>query len=222
MIKALFLDFYGTIVHEDGAVIKIVSQRIFDTGIVENKSDIGTFWWNEFQKMCMNSYGENFQTQRAIEYQSLINTLNNFNSSADAVELSNLMFEHWIKPPIFEESKEFFEKSIFPIYIVSNIDKNDMLKAIEYHGLKPTGVFTSEDAKSYKPRKELFELALKSTGLSPKEVVHIGDSMSSDIKGASELGIEAIWVNRSNKNVTENVIAVSNLLDVYKTKLLCN
>jgi len=222
LIKALFLDFYGTIVHEDGAVIKIVSQRIFDTGIVENKSDIGTFWWNEFQKMCMNSYGENFQTQRAIEYQSLINTLNNFNSSADAVELSNLMFEHWIKPPIFEESKEFFEKSIFPIYIVSNIDKNDMLKAIEYHGLKPTGVFTSEDAKSYKPRKELFELALKSTGLSPKEVVHIGDSMSSDIKGASELGIEAIWVNRSNKNVTENVIAVSNLLDVYKTKLLCN
>ena len=222
MIKALFLDFYGTIVHEDGAVIKIVSQRIFDTGIVENKSDVGAFWWNEFQKMCMNSYGENFQTQRAIEYQSLLNTLNNFNSSADAVELSDLMFEHWIKQPIFEESKEFSEKSILPIYIVSNIDKDDILKAIEYHGLKPTDVFTSEDAKAYKPRKELFELALKSTGLSTKEVVHIGDSMSSDIKGASELGIEAIWVNRSNKNVTENVITVSNLLDVYKTKLLCN
>ena len=222
MIKALFLDFYGTIVHEDGAVIEMVNQKIFDTGVVENKSDVGAFWWNEFQKMCRNSHGENFQTQRAIEYQSLLNTLNNFNSSADAVELSDLMFEHWIKPPIFEESKEFSEKSILPIYIVSNIDKNDMLKAIEYHGLKPTGVFTSEDAKSYKPRKELFELALKSTGLSPKEVVHIGDSMSSDIKGASELGIEAIWVNRSNKNITENVIAVSNLLDVYKTKLLCN
>ena len=68
----------------------------------------------------------------------------------------------------------------------------------------------------------MFELALKSTGLSTKEVVHIGDSMGSDIKGASELGIEAIWVNRTNKNVTENVITVSNLLDVYKTKLLCN
>ena len=222
MIKALFLDFYGAIIHEDGAVIKIVSQRIFDTGIVENKLAIGAFWWNEFQKMCMNSYGENFQTQRAIEYQSLVNTLDNFNSSADAVELSEFMFEQWIKPTIFEESKEFFEKSILPIYIVSNIDKDDILKAIEYHELKPTGIFTSEDAKAYKPRKELFELALKSTGLSPKEVVHIGDSMSSDIKGASELGIEAIWVNRSNKNVTENVITVSNLLDVYKTKLLCN
>jgi len=222
LIKALFLDFYGAIIHEDGAVIKIVSQRIFDTGIVENKLAIGAFWWNEFQKMCMNSYGENFQTQRAIEYQSLVNTLDNFNSSADAVELSEFMFEQWIKPTIFEESKEFFEKSILPIYIVSNIDKDDILKAIEYHELKPTGIFTSEDAKAYKPRKELFELALKSTGLSPKEVVHIGDSMSSDIKGASELGIEAIWVNRSNKNVTENVITVSNLLDVYKTKLLCN
>ena len=28
----------------------------------------------------------------------------------------------WVKPPIFEDSKEFFEKSPIPIYIVSNID----------------------------------------------------------------------------------------------------
>lgn len=38
-------------------------------------------------------------------------------------------------PPIFEESKEFFEKSPVPIYIVSNIDRNDILQAIEFHGL---------------------------------------------------------------------------------------
>ena len=36
MVKAVFLDFYGTIVHEDGEVIKKVSQEIFDTGKVKD------------------------------------------------------------------------------------------------------------------------------------------------------------------------------------------
>jgi FMN phosphatase YigB (HAD superfamily) len=34
MIKAIFIDFYGTVVHKDGEVIKQVSQEILDTGIV--------------------------------------------------------------------------------------------------------------------------------------------------------------------------------------------
>ena len=37
MKKAIFLDFYGTVVHEDGAVIKKVIQEIFDTGQAEDE-----------------------------------------------------------------------------------------------------------------------------------------------------------------------------------------
>lgn len=129
------------------------------------------------------------------------------------------MFEHWMKPPVFEESKQFFEISPVPIYIVSNIDRDDILQAIKFHGLKPDGVFTSEDAKSYKPRKELFELALNSTGLSADQVVHIGDSLSSDIKGASSVGINTIWINRGSREIPEGVTAVGNLLEVYNTEL---
>ncbi len=37
MVKAVFIDFYGTVVHEDGEVIKKVAQEIFDTGKVRDK-----------------------------------------------------------------------------------------------------------------------------------------------------------------------------------------
>lgn len=218
MVKAVFIDFYGTVVHEDGEVIRKVSQEIFDTGKVKNKSEIGSYWWKEFQTAFISAYGDAFETQRKLEYQSLSKTIRYFNSSADAEALSNLMFEHWIKPPIFEEAKRFFEICPVPVYIVSNIDRDDILKAIEFHGLKPTGVFTSEDARSYKPRKELFEFALKSVGLPPQHVVHIGDSLSSDVKGASSVGIGAIWVNRSCKEIPEGVNVVGNLLEVYDTE----
>lgn len=224
MVKAIFIDFYGTVVHEDGAVIKEVTEEIISTGAKAEKSEIDGFWWKEFQTMFMNAYDDKFETQRKLELKSLKNTIEKFGSNADATKLSGLMFEHWMKPPIFEESKEFFEKVPVPIYIVSNIDRDDVIKAIAYHGLKPAGVFTSEDARSYKPRAEIFEMALKKVNLQPDEVVHIGDSLSSDIKGASALGINTVWINRGGKVVPEGVVAVKNLLEIFETEFFnyCN
>ena len=214
-IKAFFVDFYGTIVHEDGEVIKKITKIICDTGKVEDPSEVDSYWWKDFQIMFMNSYGETFETQRKLEEKSLIHTLERFGSNADAKELSNMMFAHWIKPPIFEDSKVFFENSPLPVYVVSNIDTSDILQAIAYHDLHPAGVFTSEDAKSYKPGIELFELALRSAGLMPEEVIHIGDSVSSDVQGAAKAGIRSLWLNRFGKSVPEGVESISKLPEAF-------
>jgi len=48
MIKAFFVDFYGTVVHEDGEVIKKITQIISDTSNAEDKGEIGYFWWTDF------------------------------------------------------------------------------------------------------------------------------------------------------------------------------
>ena len=213
MIKAFFLDFYGTVVHEDGEVVKKISQLIYETGKAESPSEVDSFWWKDFQNLFNNSYGNTFETQRALEKKSIKHTLEKFASNENIDKLSNYMFEHWVKPPIFEESKKFFEISPLPIYIVSNIDANDVLRAIEFHQLSPSGIFTSEDAKAYKPRKEVFELALNTTGLHADEVIHIGDSLSSDVKGASSVGIKAIWLNRFNKENSCGVDSITNLLE---------
>lgn len=214
MVEAIFIDFYGTIVFEDGENVKKISKIIYDTGNAESVGAVGNYWWNCFKTLCENSYGDNFRTQRDLEMQSMKDTIEYFSSTADAIKLSNEMFEYWMAPPIFEEAKEFFEKCPVPIYIVSNIDRDDIVKAIALHELKPAGVFTSEDAKSYKPRKELFEMALTSAGLKPEQVIHVGDSLSSDVKGAEALGIKALWVNRSKKEVPEGVVSIRNLLEV--------
>ncbi|MBQ8597221.1 MAG: HAD family hydrolase [Lachnospiraceae bacterium] len=214
MIKAIFIDFYGTIAYEDGEVVSKISRHIYETGNAASPSEVDAYWWNTFKTLFENSYGENFKTQRELEMKSLVDTIAHFESSADGAALSNEMFAYWVKPPIFEESKEFFRACPLPIYIVSNIDRADILEAMKFHGLEAQDVFTSEDALSYKPRKELFEYALNQTGLKADEVLHIGDSLSSDIKGAGALGIKAVWINRGNKAVPENVIAIDNLMEV--------
>lgn len=220
MIKAVFLDFYGTVVHEDGEVIQKITQIIHETGDMEEPSKIAAFWWKEFQEMCDKAYDDAFETQRVLELKSLRNTISWFHSSADEEKLSGQMFEHWQNPPVFEDTKEFLEQCSVPVYIVSNTDNVDVEEAMRFHGLSAAGVFTSEDARSYKARRELFELALNTTGCKPEEVVHIGDSLNSDVKGASQLGIRTIWLNRNGKEVPEGVSAVNSLteaLEIIKT-----
>lgn len=211
MLKAFFLDFYGTVVHEDGQIVKQIANIINETSKDDNLFEIGAYWWNDFFEMFSESFGDKFETQRVLEERSLRHTIDKYGSSADSVELSNLMFEHWRTAPIFEDAKDFFGKCPLPVYIISNIDNQDIEAVIKYHGLKPAGVFTSEDAKSYKPRKELFELALETTGLKPDEVIHIGDSISSDVEGAGALNIKTLWINRFGKRVPEGVEAISSL-----------
>ena len=119
------------------------------------------------------------------------------------------MFEHWRKPSIFEDAAIFLQSCDIPYYILSNIDTDDVVTAIHYHGLTPIKIFTSEDVKSYKPRTELFEMALKVTNLNPQEVAHI--------RGASNLGINTIWMNRNKKEIPDGVVAVASFADILNT-----
>ncbi len=57
-------------------------------------------------------------------------------------------------------------------------------------------VVTSADMGYYKSEPRLFQGLLDALGVSPKDVVHVGDSYRFDIQGARAAGIRAIWVVR--------------------------
>ncbi|MCQ2483402.1 MAG: hypothetical protein MJ153_07960 [Clostridia bacterium] len=144
MIKAVFIDFYGTVVYEDGEIVNKISNLIFETGNAKSVSEVDSYWWNSFRTLFENSYGEKFQTQRALEEEALADTIDYFKSSENAELLSSEMFDFWMKPTIFEETKQFFKECPVPIYIVSNIDRADILEAIKYHDLHPRVVMLKE------------------------------------------------------------------------------
>ena len=47
----------------------------------------------------------------------------------------------------------------------------------------------------------MFETALSKLGLSKENVIHVGDSISSDVIGAQKNGIKVMWINRKNRIV---------------------
>ncbi len=50
-----------------------------------------------------------------------------------------------------------------------------------------------------KPEPSMFEAALDAHDLEPHEMLHIGDDLITDVKGAAQLGIPTVWVNRFSR-----------------------
>ena len=83
------------------------------------------------------------------------------------------------------------------------------------------GIFVSEEAGSQKPQKEYFDFVFSRLGNPPKEkVLMVGDSLSSDIKGAVAYGIPCCWLNRKGQTtdlpVTYMVTSVPDILSAIE------
>lgn len=61
-------------------------------------------------------------------------------------------------------------------------------------------VIISERVGWRKPRREIFEATLALLGAEPGEVMHVGDNLDVDVRGAGELGIRTVWVTRRVKD----------------------
>ena len=49
-----------------------------------------------------------------------------------------------------------------------------------------------------KPHPELFHIACRELGCKPAEVVHVGDDIELDVRGARAAGLHAVWINRAS------------------------
>ena len=201
--RAILLDFYGTVVEEDNVPISKICNEITQASHRRAKAtEIASYWSHLFRELCNQSFGTGFQTQKELELLSLKQVLQHFEAVLDAEALSQNLYEYWMHPIIFPESKEALAKCHLPICLVSNIDNAELQSALRHNNLHFDRVVTSEDCRAYKPRSELFEKALSLLGLSSGEVLHVGDSLNSDVRGARAQGIRVLWINRNKRKAS--------------------
>ena len=80
--------------------------------------------------------------------------------------------------------------------IVSNIDDDLLLPLVEKWGLDQLldDWTSSEEARSCKPDRAFFELALEKAGRRPDEVLFVGDSPEHDVQGARAVGMTSVLI----------------------------
>jgi len=82
-------------------------------------------------------------------------------------------------------------------------------------------VFISEELGAVKPTREYFEIVFENIGQPPKnKVLIIGDSLTSDMRGGVEYGIDTCWYNPAGKTtelpVTYQISQLPELIKLLK------
>jgi 2-haloacid dehalogenase/putative hydrolase of the HAD superfamily len=125
--------------------------------------------------------------------------LQRYRADLDADALSQIIIQYWAHPRLLPESRRVLAQCRIPKCLVSNIDNAELQSALRHNELDFDWIVTSEDCRAYKPRGEIFEKALALLGLSAAEVLHVGDSLGSDVRGAKSQGIPVLWINRRKR-----------------------
>lgn len=79
------------------------------------------------------------------------------------------------------------------------------------------GIFVSEEMGFPKPELGFFENAQKKCGLTfGSDTLIIGDSLTSDIKGGNQIGIDTCWFNRNGDHLKDGYKVTYQIKDLYE------
>lgn len=58
-------------------------------------------------------------------------------------------------------------------------------------------VVTATDVGAAKPARKIFDVAIKKSGVSAEQILHVGDHPLTDIHGGRQAGLKTAWINRN-------------------------
>ncbi|EJB06773.1 2-haloalkanoic acid dehalogenase, type II [Rhizobium leguminosarum bv. trifolii WSM597] len=133
--------------------------------------------------------------------------------AADEVErIANspmTMGPHPDVPDALRRLRERYELAIF-----TNSDDDLISPTVKRIGVPLDYVITAEQARAYKPSRDLFEHAYRAMGVTADETIHVAMGMYWDMKARHELGFRGIWVNRRGENGNPEWLPYAEVEDV--------
>lgn len=104
-------------------------------------------------------------------------------------------------------------------YVVTNGVSSTQRSKLGLSGLAEVmnGIFISEEIGSPKPSKEYFEYCLAHIEEQERsKILLVGDSLTSDIKGANNVGIKACWYNPKEENRMDGYVIDYEISDLHQ------
>jgi len=104
----------------------------------------------------------------------------------------------------------------YKLVVISNIDDDLFAETRKHLDVQFDGVITAEQARSYKPSINNFQMALRALAISPDQLLHAAQSIYHDVVPARSLGIATVWVNRKSARPGMGAVRASAALAAEK------
>lgn len=214
MIKGLFVDYTGTLMQEESPYAIQMARMVVEHSDLSSVREVLSLWWKMIKELEDRSYLDSYMTEDEILLAGFAALERDHGLSADRDAFVSLAHQFWSKSPAFEDVKPFFHGCSLPIYIITNNGAEYVEVFLRDNGLRCDGIICGDMVRAYKPHREIFERALQISGLHPGEVMHIGDSVVSDVNGALSAGITPCLLDRKRQRTSDRYPVCASLLDV--------
>jgi len=208
MIKAVFFDFYNTLVDYDPPREETQSRLLGELGIKISPQELlrpimvaDDFLSKEHSRQSLGKRSKEETMALYGQYHGII--LREAGLEA-APELIASILKRWmtldLKMTLYDDVAPALDKLKelgLTLGLISNVDR-DISAVYEELGLaKWLGVTITSQAVGFnKPHPEIFQAALKEAGVQPAEAIYVGDQYQIDVVGANGAGMRSILIDR--------------------------
>jgi putative hydrolase of the HAD superfamily len=208
MIKAVFFDLYQTLVHYQPSQEELEAAAMKNLGIEVTAAMLchpmltaNEFIYQQIARRPLSQRSREETMALYSEYQRIV--LKEAGLAADekvVLRLLGMMQQAKMNLILFDDvmpALDDLKKRRLKLGLISNIEHN-MTATLDKLGLssKLDIVVTSQNAGFTKPQPEIFQYALKKSGVNPAEAVYVGDQYQVDIIGAKSAGMQGILLDR--------------------------
>ena len=215
-IKAVCFDYYGTLVDIGEPFEKI--KNWFNDFLNKENSNIliNEFYMNFSKQRAKYQFNLEFMTGYKILENSYRNACSKYGLKHHTLEFNEFISYLFSTPCAYGDANQTIRllKEKYKVGLITNADNQILEQSITNQGFNFDFVITSEDARCNKPQPEIFSMAINHINVASRQTLMIGDSLSEDILGARDVGMNTIWINRENVKNRENVIKVNSIKEI--------
>jgi len=234
-VKAIFFDFGGTLMDSESDIIahinimKDIAQKYNLSASPEEMADkYNSFIFTKKMTLLDSDSNKKYFSPLRESTRRAVRKIFSFYHIEPSDEDMNWFSKVYLKNhkkylKLFPETMDVIQKirniDSIHIGIISDIDADFQKFQFDAFGISNLfdSVTTSEEVQSYKPGKDIFNVAFKKANCRGTESIMVGDSYEKDIIGGKNMGMTTIWLNRyygKNTNGEKADFTVNHLKDI--------
>ena len=196
-IKALNLDFYGTLVDWLKIWIEVTDKIITDNNLEVSPIELALQWRKHQRKLLDDEEFIDYKKNIYLALEKLCKEYNIKNNNYD-----ELLFKKWSEIEPYPEVESTLKKLKikYKLAICTNSSRDLFDIAVKRIPTKFDFVLISDETKVNKPHQKMYQIAVNSLGCSPDNILHVASSQM-DVKGAINAGLVVCWINRTNEKL---------------------
>jgi 2-haloacid dehalogenase len=190
-------DCYGTLIDWESGIISGLRPVLASHGVEASDEEILALHAETEHRLQSSSEPGSYVKYREVLREEVREAGRRWGFEPDPSEVGALAdsLRHWQPFPDTVEALRRL-KGRYRLAIISNVD--DGLFALTACRLEVEfdWIVTAEQAGTYKPSTNNFEVAMNRMGVAPERLLHAAESLFHDVVPARELGLSTVWVHR--------------------------